>query len=514
MSNNYTDSLKYINSKIGSKIVIFVCIQIIFIVSSFIILSYYQSQMTYLGNSINIAAMNRFLTFSLLVHTSEYLLEGREASNKDVARIKMAINHLDSDILLLKQGGNVAGIDLKPLPIEFIDDWKEINQKWFSIKKIITANLIKLNQTSNSEKTIDNFIEIVPEAEILSLIDLSNTLITNLGKYVKSNSENLLFIQRFFIVLDIAVIVAFMLFLGRKILRPIFALTKATSKIRKLHQNVTAIKTPHLAEDDELSIITESFNIMADSLKTYVNKQNKLTELEKTNEELINTHQLKEEFIYVALHEMINPTQSIIAFAELLRRGTINIEAKNKEFLDGIIKNSKRLKKLAEGILDIARIESNSLILNKEKFSINEMITEIVKEYDNIIKNRKKIKLSYEFHVDGSTIINADKNRIIQVISNLLNNAIKFTEKGFITVIVKRKENQILVSIKDTGIGINPQILSKLFTKFTMEPSGGGTGLGLFISKNIIEKHGGRIWATNNYEHDRGSTFTFSIPIS
>ena len=393
MSNNYTDSLKYIHSKIGSKIVIFVCIQLIFIVSSFIILSYYQSQMTYLGNSINIAAMNRFLTFNLLVHTSEYLLEGREASNKDVARIKMAINHLDSDILLLKQGGNVAGIDLKPLPVEFLDEWKEINQKWISIKKIITANLIKLNQTSKSEKPIDNFIEIVPEAEILSLIDLSNTLITHLGKYVISNSENLLFTQRFFIVLDISVILAFMLYLGRKILRPIFALIKATSKVRKLHHNVTTIKTQYLDEDDELSIITESFNIMADSLKTYVNKQNKLTELEKTNEELINTHQIKDEFIYVALHEMINPTQSIIAFAELLRRGIINIEAKDKEFLDGIIKNSKRLKTLAEGVLDIARIESNSLILNKEKFSINEMITEIVKDYENLIKNKTKLKL-------------------------------------------------------------------------------------------------------------------------
>ena len=234
MSNHYTDSLKYIHSKIGSKIVIFVGIQIIFIVSSFIILSYYQSQMTYLGNSINIAAMNRFLTFNLLAHTSEYLLEGREASNKDVARIKMAINHIDLDILLLKQGGNVAGIDLKPLPVEFLDEWIEINQKWISIKKIITANLIKLNQTSNSEKTIDNFIEIVPEAKILSLIDLSNTLITNLGKYVKSNSENLLFIQRFFIVLDISIILAFMLYLGKKILRPIFALTKAYLQSQKI----------------------------------------------------------------------------------------------------------------------------------------------------------------------------------------------------------------------------------------------------------------------------------------
>jgi signal transduction histidine kinase len=142
------------------------------------------------------------------------------------------------------------------------------------------------------------------------------------------------------------------------------------------------------------------------------------------------------------------------------------------------------------------------------------MITEIVKDYEHIIQNKKNIKLSYEFRDNGSTIINADKNRIIQVISNLLNNAIKFTEKGIITVIVERKENEILVSIKDTGIGINSEILPKLFTKFTMEPSIGGTGLGLFISKNIIERHGGRIWATNNNEDVGGSTFTFSIPIS
>ena len=221
--------------------------------------------------------------------------------------------------------------------------------------------------------------------------------------------------------------------------------------------------------------------------------------------------------LYIALHEMIHPTQSILAFSELLRRRSINIDEKNKEFLDGIIKNSKRLKNLAEGVLDIARIESNSLILNKEKFSIKEMITEIVKDYEHIIQNKKNIKLLYEFRDNSSTIINADKNRIIQVISNLLNNAIKFTEKGIITVIVERKENEILVSIKDTGIGINPEILPKLFTKFTMEPSIGGTGLGLFISKSIIERHDGKIWAINNNEIDRekgvGSTFTFSLPL-
>ena len=517
MLKGYTDSLKYIHSKIGSKIVIFVCIQIMFIVSSFTILSYYQSQMTYLGNSINIAVTNLFITSNLMLHTGEYLLEGREASNKEVSRIKMTITQLESNMVVLKQGGKVGGIDLKPLPVEFLNEWNEIYQKWVSVKKIITNNLVKLNETSNSQKAIDNFRDIMPEAELWSLIDLSNILVTKLSEYVKSNSEYSLFTQRIFIVLDISVIATFMLYLARKILKPIFALSIATSKVRKVNLNITAIKTQRHDEDDELSVITESFHIMMNSLKTYVREQNKLTELEKANEELIYKDQLKDEFLYIALHEMIHPTQSILAFSELLRRRSINIDEKNKEFLDGIIKNSKRLKNLAEGVLDIARIESNSLILNKEKFSIKEMITEIVKDYEHIIRNKKNIKLSYEFRDNSSTIINADKNRIIQVLSNLLNNAIKFTEKGIITVIVERKENEILVSINDTGIGINPEILPKLFTKFTMEPSIGGTGLGLFISKSIIERHDGKIWAINNNEIDRekgvGSTFTFSLPL-
>ena len=135
-----------------------------------------------------------------------------------------------------------------------------------------------------------------------------------------------------------------------------------------------------------------------------------------------------------------------------------------------LLKIQKDLKNLAEGVLDIARIESNSLILNKEKFSIKEMITEIVKDYEHIIQNKKSIKLSYEFRDNGSTIINADKNRIIQVISNLLNNAINFTEKGMITVIVERKENEILVSIKDTGIGINSKILPNFLQNSLWNP--------------------------------------------
>ena len=180
---------------------------------------------------------------------------------------------------------------------------------------------------------------------------------------------------------------------------------------------------------------------------------------------------------------------------------------------------------LEEDILDVTRIESGTLILNKEKFNLNEMITEILREYEQkMIQNKKNLKLFYETHNnDEIIIVEGDRNRLFQVVSNLLNNAIKFTNEGSITIIVERKEDnndndEIVVSIKDTGTGIHPEILPKLFTKFvTKSTTEGGTGLGLFISKSIVERHGGRIWAINNATINgdgKGSTFAFSLPIT
>ena len=196
---------------------------------------------------------------------------------------------------------------------------------------------------------------------------------------------------------------------------------------------------------------------------------------------------------------------------------------KDEEILDVIIRNSKRLHKLAEEILDVARIESGSFILKKEKFDLNEFITDIMRDFEQkIVDNKKNLNLVYESHDNSGIIIEADRNRLIQVVSNLLSNAIKFTNEGSITIIIERKknntnDNEIIVSIKDTGTGIPQEILPKLFTKFATKSISGGTGLGLFISKSIIEMHGGRIWAFNNNIEDgsevRGSTFTFSLPI-
>jgi signal transduction histidine kinase len=274
------------------------------------------------------------------------------------------------------------------------------------------------------------------------------------------------------------------------------------------------------------AIISNSFNYMVNSIKNIKKQDIIIKELKKENEELKYKDQLKNEFINVAAHEIKTPIQPIIALAEiLLQEGIIHNIEKNKEYLDIISRNSKRLKQITDDVLDVARIESGSFFLTKEKFNLKEMITDILKENEQIIQHKKNLKLIYESSETNQIIIEADRNRLSQVIHNMLNNAIKFTNEGSIIVIVERKKDninnkgdEILVSIKDIGTGIDSEILPKLFTKFaTKSTIAGGTGLGLFISKNIIEMHGGKIWATNNNVNNeiesKGSTFTFTLPI-
>src|SRR5215217_4166573 len=540
------DAFKLIRSRIGRRIGLLVFIQIFFIITSLSILYYYQSQMTYLGNSINIAGKNRFLTSNLMFSTAEYFM--MENSN-ETSKIDIAIDQLESNILILKNGGHISGIDLKPLPPEFSRDWDNIYQKWILLKTILTKNVLKQNQIispvvgvvtsaaitppsfSSSSISIEENIKTTLEAEALSLVDSSNVLVTKLGEFAKDSSQNSLFLQRLFAVLNIGVTTAFVLYLVRKILKPIFALTRATIEVKKGNLDVLV---KNKVNDDELSSLIESFNSMVTSIKNYIKKQNQLTkELENANKDLEYRDQLKDEFINIAAHELRNPIQPILGLSELLRTkeieniknsGEIDIE-KIENILDIIIRNSKRLMQLEEEILDITRIESGTLTLNKEKINLNEMITESLRDYEQkMIHNKKNLKLSYKFYNNDEIIIEADRSRFYQIICNLLNNAFKFTNEGSITIIVERKkdnsdnDNEVVVSIKDTGTGIDLEILPKLFTKFaTKSTTEGGTGLGLYISKSIIERHGGRIWAINNATINgdgKGSTFAFSLPIN
>ena len=207
---------------------------------------------------------------------------------------------------------------------------------------------------------------------------------------------------------------------------------------------------------------------------------------------------------------MKTPTQAILGYSKLIQRHP----EKREEMIQAISRNATRLQRLTNDILDVTRIESQSLRLNLERFNLNDVISDVVEDYrSELEKSKGRVKLLHE-QLNEIIYVEADKNRLSQVISNLLSNAIKFTKEGTITVKGEIKDSKALVTIKDTGQGIDPEIIPRLFSKFVAK-SESGTGLGLFISKSIVEAHGGKIWAGNNHSdaNGRGATFTFSLPL-
>ena len=260
------------------------------------------------------------------------------------------------------------------------------------------------------------------------------------------------------------------------------------------------------------------------------NLERMVENLNQSNQQLLQTiEKLKTEnsklqlFINIAAHELRTPVMPIVGYAEILQE-----EIGERKEIKGIIYNAKRLDQLAGNILEGAKIENQTLQLRKEQFNLKDILTDIIDDYDNLlaVKGRKDVKLRYE---PKDILLVADKVRVGRVISNLLNNAIKFTAKGKITLNTEdieqnelnnretklepkneQQSREIQVSIKDTGTGLSPAILPKLFSKFVSTASG-GTGLGLFVSKNIVEAHGGKIQAQNN-DDGKGATFSFIIP--
>jgi two-component system sensor histidine kinase VicK len=237
---------------------------------------------------------------------------------------------------------------------------------------------------------------------------------------------------------------------------------------------------------------------------------------------------MQREFINIAAHELRTPAQSVLGYAELMRENALDKQAKigeSIEEIEAIYRNAIRLQKLTNDILDVSRIESQTLRLDKEVTNLNELIARIVQDYksylrrhSNSINNKESPVQLFSYTSDCELIVEADRGRINQAISNLINNAIKFTSRrgGIISVTTEKKNNkernqEVIIAVKDTGEGIHHEIIPRLFTKFATRSSS-GTGLGLYISKSIVEAHGGRIWADNNTD-GKGATFSFTLPI-
>ena len=265
-------------------------------------------------------------------------------------------------------------------------------------------------------------------------------------------------------------------------------------------------------------------------LHAIVNSRTK--ELDKANKELTAAYeQLKihnktqKEFIDIAAHELRTPLQPIIGITNVIRSKVTDSE--QQKLLEIVIRNAKRLQRLVEDVLDVTRIEGHTLDIKKEVFNINDNIASILLEFRSQMERNNKEKYSQfpeiSFQPEKAGVyVRADKGRITQVISNLIDNAIKFAphQNGKLDIVVARSDSDnreeepngnVIVSVKDNGTGIDPEVMPRLFSKFVTK-SFSGTGLGLYVSKNIIEAHGGKIWAENNNDGN-GAIFYFSLPI-
>ena len=275
-------------------------------------LAYFQSQQSSLGNSINIAGKNRYLTASLLLQTEKYL-----DGSLDALQLKAAMNNLESNIITLKQGGMISGIDLKPLPSAFLDTWRTIVQNWNAYKTSVIQNVLFISPhqevkaiTTSSPATTTTTTTITKETAIgqslakerlesmaSNLGSSSDILVTQLGQQTDKNSQNLMLFQIFFAILIVGILVL-ILYLVARMLRPIFVLTQATSKVEKGNLDVSVEQKGN----DELFVLSRSFNSMVAFLRDYIKKQSNLTkQLEAANEELERKDLLKDEFINIAL---------------------------------------------------------------------------------------------------------------------------------------------------------------------------------------------------------------------
>jgi len=277
-----------------------------------------------------------------------------------------------------------------------------------------------------------------------------------------------------------------------------------------------------------LAVSSIQYNKIAKQRELTIRLQyNKLKEMDK----------MKDEFINVAAHELRTPIQPIIGLSEVLRSKMRNNDsgsnsasiAENQEYVDVILRNGQRLGKLVEDVLDVTKIESQSLELRREHFDLNDLIINIIDdivaaEAESMVygltdrhKQKNNVKITYQ---PRHLPVYADRNRLAQVISNLLNNALKFTSEGFVMITADQETDKdsnnsndiAIISVCDSGSGVDPEIMPRLFTKFSSK-SFSGTGLGLYICKNIIEAHGGRIWAENNND-GKGATFSFTLPMA
>jgi signal transduction histidine kinase len=522
-------------SKIVVKIGILSLIQIIFIIIIFSVLTYIQSQQTLLGNTINIAGKNRFLALNVLYEVIEY---GNNQSltnnfNNDISQIKGAEQQLESNIIVLKDGGKISGLDVQSLPPSFWDSWSTVNTNWKDFKTILDDKLYN-NAVSQEQSDFDNGLnyslgqQLAPIA--FDLINSSDALVTKLGQQVKNNQDNLVLLQIIFGTL-IILLILFILLLVRHMLKPISSLTKATSEIQKGNFDISV----EYYGKDELATLVKSFNSMVTTIRNDTKRQTELTDqLKQLNEQLRYEDKAKDEFVSMVSHELRNPLVPIKCFSELLLKPNVlgELNEKQKEAVECIQRNEEKQESLVKDISDIYKFNMAKIRLSKKEIPISNIVTNVTNDL-KLILEEKGVSIAIEVNTKTLSTVICDDRRIEQVLSNLIKNSVDFVpcKEGRILLKVEELEDKkarskaaayinnknLLFSVKDNGEGIPEDKINNLFEKFYQvdvitHRKYGGTGLGLAICKEIIEVHEGKIWAHNNKD-GKGATFSFILPL-
>jgi signal transduction histidine kinase len=517
--------LRFLKNKIIFKLAILIAIEVLLVVGSFGISTYIESQSTAIGNTINLAGKNRYLTANLLLQ-----FEKVNDGSAQVDSLRNASDALNENISFLRSGGNVSpsssssssdNIFLAPLSSKYFGKWNKINENRIALN-LYAGLLGQRDNTSGAstgndrtnEPQLTSSSSFTPREILNDMTSIENTasqliassddLTSQLSEDDRINSQNLVSMQTIFII-AIILVGGIILYVMKRLLQPLDLIIEATKEVRKGNLSIAPIANCN--GKDEIGILAASFNSMINQLAEY--------------------NRMQKQFISIASHELRTPLQPILGLSDVLRSSVGNNE-EARQLADKIFYNAKRLRSIIDNVLEATRIEKQLTSLNKEKVDAYDLLQYVIKDarYQVSTSNKNirfKLFMEDKHNNNGRSdivkddlakaiFVDADRARLTQVFTNLLNNAIKFTTEGVISITLKQQSDTkgVVLLIKDTGTGIPSECFPRLFARFGTE-SVTGTGLGLFISKSIVEAHGGTIWGQNN-EDGIGATFGFTLP--
>jgi signal transduction histidine kinase len=517
--------LRFLKDKIIFKLAILIAIEVLLVVGSFGISTYIESQSTAIGNTINLAGKNRYLTANLLLQ-----FEKVNGGSAQVDSLRNASDALNENISFLRSGGNVSpsssssssdNIFLAPLSSKYFGKWNKINENRIALN-LYAGLLGQRDNTSGAstgndrtnEPQLTSSSSFTPREILNDMTSIENTasqliassddLTSQLSEDDRINSQNLVSMQTIFII-AIILVGGIILYVMKRLLQPLDLIIEATKEVRKGNLSIAPIANCN--GKDEIGILAASFNSMINQLAEY--------------------NRMQKQFISIASHELRTPLQPILGLSDVLR-SSVGDNEEARQLADKIFYNAKRLRSIIDNVLEATRIEKQLTSLNKEKVDAYDLLQYVIKDARyQVSTSNKNIRLKLfmedkhnnngrsdivEDDLAKAIFVDADRARLTQVFTNLLNNAIKFTTEGVISITLKQQSDTkgVVLLIKDTGTGIPSECFPRLFARFGTE-SVTGTGLGLFISKSIVEAHGGTIWGQNN-EDGIGATFGFTLP--